>query len=123
MKLQFLGTFRQFQSLLADQDIFGRWEEKPHGVHLLRCSGNLQVQWSSTKGTVWFSGGAAPFDIRPDIIRSAVDHWNTPSAPTIHAYRSSPWGASAENDDTGDIDLDNEDFGLDLDDYDEEDDG
>jgi hypothetical protein len=37
-------------------DVRGRWQPLPHGVWGFRCRDGAGMNWSSTRGTLWFDG-------------------------------------------------------------------
>ncbi|MXO89275.1 SH2 domain-containing protein [Pontixanthobacter aquaemixtae] len=56
--LTFDGTEKCLKDWLEDEGIFGIWSDQPNGVKMLRCGKQVQIHWSSTKGSLWVSGKA-----------------------------------------------------------------
>jgi hypothetical protein len=59
-KLQFHGRLTELQDLVLLTGDFGEWQEKPNGVWRYRSEDGGGLNWSSTRGTLWFDGRAKP---------------------------------------------------------------
>lgn len=57
--MKFHGSLQQLQDRLLRLDLDGEWEAQPNGIHKLRCRDRSGLNWSETKGTVWFDGPVA----------------------------------------------------------------
>ena len=55
-KLQFHGNLTELQDLILLTGDYGEWEEKPNGVWHYRSEDGGGLNWSSTRGTLWFDG-------------------------------------------------------------------
>jgi hypothetical protein len=55
-KLQFRGSLLELQDIVLLTTIYGHWEEKPNGIWRYRSEDGAGLNWSSTRGTVWFDG-------------------------------------------------------------------
>lgn len=60
MKLHFDGTLGELKDWLILAGIYGSWNVRPNGVHMMRCSDGANLHWSETRGTLWFSGRPGP---------------------------------------------------------------
>lgn len=52
----FKGTIEQLKERLSIANCDGEWFERNNGVWQLRCENGANVNWSSTKGTLWCDG-------------------------------------------------------------------
>ncbi len=59
-KLRFLGSLDALQDLVLLTGVYGDWEEKPNGIWRYVCEDRGGLNWSSTKGTLWFDGPEEP---------------------------------------------------------------
>src|SRR4051812_40844372 len=59
-KLNFQGSLGTFQDLVLLTGIYGEWKEEPNGVWRYLCEDRAGLNWSSTRGTVWFDGPLKP---------------------------------------------------------------
>jgi hypothetical protein len=59
MTMKIHGSLKHLKGLLDRHDIIGSWEEKPNGVHMMRCPCGAQLHWADGSKTVWFSGKPA----------------------------------------------------------------
>jgi len=59
-KLRFHGSISELKDLILPTDDYGEWEEKPNGIWRYRSEDGGGLNWSSTRGTVWFDGRPAP---------------------------------------------------------------
>jgi hypothetical protein len=59
-KLQFHGSLTELQDLILFTGDYGEWEEKPNGVWRYRSEDGGGLNWSSTRGTLWFDGPPEP---------------------------------------------------------------
>jgi hypothetical protein len=55
-QLKFHGTINELQRLTWFSDVRGRWRPLPDGVWRFRCRDGAGMNWSSTRGTLWFDG-------------------------------------------------------------------
>jgi hypothetical protein len=55
-KLQFHGSLTELQDLILLTGDNGEWEEQPNGVWHYRSEDGGGLNWSSTRGTIWFDG-------------------------------------------------------------------
>lgn len=53
---RFLGSLQELQDRLLPLDLDGEWEALANGVHKIRCRDRAGLNWSETKGTLWFDG-------------------------------------------------------------------
>jgi hypothetical protein len=60
IKLKFHGSLSELRDWLSHHGISGSWHKQPHGIFILRCEDGAILNWSQTKGTVWFSGRPLP---------------------------------------------------------------
>jgi predicted nucleotide-binding protein len=60
MALTFTGELQTLKDRLLPLDLEGDWEGPANGVWKFKCRDRSGLLWSSTKGTVWFDGPAAP---------------------------------------------------------------
>ena len=58
--LSHLGSLQELQDTLLPLDLDGKWEELANGVHKFRCRDRAGLNWSETKGTIWFDGPVGP---------------------------------------------------------------
>src|SRR3712207_9245056 len=59
-KLRFCGSLDALQDLVLLTGVYGEWREGANGVWRYVCDGRAGLNWSSTKGTVWFDGPEQP---------------------------------------------------------------
>jgi hypothetical protein len=59
-KLQFHGSLTKLQDLILLTGDYGEWEEKPNGIWRYRSEDGGGLNWSRTRGTLWFDGRAKP---------------------------------------------------------------
>jgi hypothetical protein len=59
-KLQFRGNLRELQDLVLLTGDLGEWQEKPNGIWRYRSEDGAGLNWSSTRGTLWFDGPPEP---------------------------------------------------------------
>jgi hypothetical protein len=55
-KLIYRGTIGELRRLTWTAGVRGRWNPLPHGVWQFRCRDGAGMNWSSTRGTIWFDG-------------------------------------------------------------------
>jgi hypothetical protein len=60
LPLRFRGSLNELQHLVLPTEADGEWEEKPNGVWRYRSDTGAGLNWSSTRGTLWFDGPSAP---------------------------------------------------------------
>jgi hypothetical protein len=60
IKLQFRGNLSELMDLVLLTGDDGEWQEKPNGIWRYRSADGGGLNWSSTRGTVWFDGQAKP---------------------------------------------------------------
>jgi hypothetical protein len=53
---RFVGSLRYLQDLILLTGDDGEWQEKPNGVWRYRSEDGGGLNWSSTRGTLWFDG-------------------------------------------------------------------
>jgi hypothetical protein len=53
---RFVGPLRYLQDLILLTGDYGEWQEKPYGVWRYRSDDGGGLNWSRTKGTLWFDG-------------------------------------------------------------------
>lgn len=56
MTLRFHGTHQELRDRLLPLDLDGDWDQQPNGVWKFRCRDRVGLNWSETKGTIWFDG-------------------------------------------------------------------
>src|SRR6185312_2257997 len=54
----FSGPFDNLKDRLLLADIEGEWIDRGNGVWQLKCPDGANMNWSSTKGTIWCDGKA-----------------------------------------------------------------
>jgi hypothetical protein len=59
-KLSFRGSLLALQDLVLLTGVYGEWEEKPSAVWRYRSEDGSALNWSSTRGTLWFDGPPKP---------------------------------------------------------------
>ena len=59
-KLTFQGSLGALQDVVLLTGIYGEWDEQPNGVWRYVCEDRAGLNWSSTRGTVWFDGPLKP---------------------------------------------------------------
>jgi predicted nucleotide-binding protein len=79
--MKFHGNINDLQDRLAPLALPGHWQELPHGVHKFLCKDKAGLNWSETKGTVWFDG---PGPVRA-LLESKVQEILTDGAPAAKA--------------------------------------
>lgn len=52
----FHGSIEEFKQAITSAGIFGEWMEKPNNCWRLVLKDRSGVNWSSSKGTIWFDG-------------------------------------------------------------------
>ena len=55
-KLQFHRSLSELQDLVLLTGDYGEWQEKPNGIWRYRSADGGGLNWSSTRGTLWFDG-------------------------------------------------------------------
>jgi len=60
MPARFHGSLQELKDRLIPLDLDGDWSSLPNGVWKLRCKDHAALNWSETKGTIWFDGPALP---------------------------------------------------------------
>ena len=78
-RLRFGGSLVALQNLVLLTGAFGDWEEKPNGIWRYRSEDRAGLNWSSTRGTVWFDG--------PEQARERLKHTIEPS---LRSWRARP---------------------------------
>jgi hypothetical protein len=53
---KFRGTIQDLRRLTWFAGVRGRWREGPNGVWRFSCFDGAGMNWSSTRGTLWFDG-------------------------------------------------------------------
>lgn len=69
----FHGTLNQLQDLLLLTGDYGEWEEKPNGVWRYRSDDGGGLNWSSTRGTLWFDGPTKPQARLERVVKSVIE--------------------------------------------------
>ena len=72
-KLKFRGTIQHLRQLTWFAQVRGDWERKPNNVWRFVCRNGAGMNWSSTKGTLWFDGPEVE-ELRRAVKR-ALDDW------------------------------------------------
>jgi hypothetical protein len=65
-KLKYQGTIKELRRVTWYANVRGRWKELPHGVWRFSCRDGAGMNWSSTRGTLWFDGPD------PELLRQIV---------------------------------------------------
>jgi hypothetical protein len=73
-KLQFHRSLKELQDLVLLTEDNGEWMQKPNGVWRYRSKDGGGLNWSSTRGTLWFDGPTGPRDRLQRIIRARLDN-------------------------------------------------
>jgi hypothetical protein len=60
MPMKFHGELQALKDRLLPLDLEADWQEMPYGVWRLTCRDHAGMNWSSTRGTVWFDGPPGP---------------------------------------------------------------
>jgi hypothetical protein len=55
-KLRYQGTIEELRRLTWFAEVKGRWKPQPNGVWRFGCRDGSGMNWSSTRGTIWFDG-------------------------------------------------------------------
>jgi hypothetical protein len=55
-RLKVRGTIRDLRNLTWSAGVRGRWQETQNGVWRFSCVDGAGMNWSSTRGTLWFDG-------------------------------------------------------------------
>ncbi len=55
-RVKFRGTIRDVRNLTWFAGVRGQWQEMQHGVWRFSCADGAGMNWSSTRGTLWFDG-------------------------------------------------------------------
>ncbi len=71
-KLCFHGSLGALQDLVLLMGVYGEWHEKPSGVWRFVCEDRAGLNWSSTRGTLWFDGPPEPRDRLQGTIEAAL---------------------------------------------------
>lgn len=53
---KFHGSLKDLQAKIAPLGLAGDWQALPNGIHKFLCKDKGGLNWSETKGTVWFDG-------------------------------------------------------------------
>src|SRR5262249_4658413 len=56
MGSKFHGDLKDLQGKLAPLNLMGEWRSLPNVVHKFVCKDKAGLNWSETKGTVWYDG-------------------------------------------------------------------
>jgi hypothetical protein len=59
-RLTFHGSLDQLQDLVLLTGIYGEWNEAANGVWRYVSEDRAGLNWSSTRGTLWFDGPPKP---------------------------------------------------------------
>lgn len=68
----FTGKIESLKEAILLAGIEGEWEEKPHNCWRLKCPDRSGMNWSSTRGTIWFDGPDAAKRQLADRIEGAL---------------------------------------------------
>ena len=71
-KLCFHGSLGALQDLVLLTGVYGEWDEKSNGVWRYVCDDRAGLNWSSTRGTLWFDGPPKPRDRLQRTIEAAL---------------------------------------------------
>jgi hypothetical protein len=71
-KLAFHGTITQLQDLVLLTGDYGEWADKPNGIWRYCSEDGGGLNWSSTRGTLWFDGPAKGRARLQRIVEAAV---------------------------------------------------
>jgi hypothetical protein len=71
-KLRFLGSPGALQDFVLLTGVYGEWQEGANGVWRYVCEDRAGLNWSSTKGTIWFDGPEQPRVRLKRIIEAAL---------------------------------------------------
>jgi len=55
---KFIGTLQELKDALLPLDLDGEWAGLQNGIWKLKCRDRSGLNWSETKGTIWFDGPA-----------------------------------------------------------------
>lgn len=69
---QFHGTLDELKDRLLPLDLEGEWLGLPNGVWKLKCKDKAGLNWSETKGTIWFDGPTAAKDTLSDRVEATL---------------------------------------------------
>jgi hypothetical protein len=56
MSSKFLGRYQELKDRLLLIGLNGEWREQPNGIRRFVCADKAGLNWSETKGTLWFDG-------------------------------------------------------------------
>jgi hypothetical protein len=59
MSRKFVGTLEQLKDRLLLAGLDGEWRQQPNKVWRFVCGDRAGLNWSGTKGTLWFDGPAS----------------------------------------------------------------
>lgn len=74
---KFHGTIEELRNLVAETNVEGDWKDKPNGCWRFQTRNRAGLNWSSTKGTLWFDG---PVPAQEEI-KNAIDTLDHGSIP------------------------------------------
>jgi hypothetical protein len=69
---RFIGSLPYLQDLVLLTGDYGEWQEKPNGVWRYRSEDGGGLNWSSTKGTLWFDGPPQARALLQRIVEAAL---------------------------------------------------
>jgi predicted nucleotide-binding protein len=83
MGMKFHGSFDGLKSKLSPLGLDGEWQELENGVVRFACRDRAGLNWSSTKGTLWFDGPAQAKAKLTECVEQALADGTAASAPDI----------------------------------------
>jgi len=78
---KFHGTIADLKDRLLPLDLEGEWHEQPNKIWMFRCRNKAGLNWSETKGTLWFDGPPTYKTILQTKVESALTD-GTATAPS-----------------------------------------
>lgn len=63
MSMKFHGSYEELEHILQNHGVRGSWENKPHGVKMLRCRDGANLHWAKGNKSLWLSGKPAASEL------------------------------------------------------------
>ena len=76
MSRKFAGTLQQLQDQLLLAGLDGEWRQQPNKVWRFVCRDGAGLNWSETKGTMWFDGPPSPYLRCADVRKTPASGWS-----------------------------------------------
>lgn len=79
----FHGTYEELRELVAQTGADGEWESKPHNCWRFKCRDRSGLNWSETKGTIWYDGPDAAKAQLSAMVEAALGGKAASPAPAV----------------------------------------